>query len=109
MLMSIGTHRKDLDRYREGIWLKREDAHELGAFKWRGALAVLDALRPDAVVTSSTGNHGAATAWAARRVGIPAIVFVPNGASRTKTALIKAQGAELRQAGADLDEAKASA
>jgi threonine dehydratase len=101
--------RSDLESYREGIWLKREDAHELGAFKWRGALAVLDALRPDAVVTSSTGNHGAATAWAARRVGIPAIVFVPDGASRTKAALIEAQGAELRQAGADLDEAKASA
>jgi threonine dehydratase len=107
--MSIGNHRKDLDRYREGIWLKREDAHELGAFKWRGALAVLEARRPDAVVTSSTGNHGAATAWAARRVGIPAVVFVPEGASATKIALIEAQGAELRQVGVDFDETKVAA
>jgi threonine dehydratase len=101
--------RSELDRYREGVWLKREDEHELGAFKWRGALAVLDARRPDAVVTASTGNHGAATAWAARRVSIPAIVFVPDGASAAKTGLIEAQGAELRTTGADLDEAKAAA
>src|SRR4029079_440393 len=44
-----------------GLWLKPEDEHELGAFKWRGALAVLEAKRPGRVVTASTGNHGAAT------------------------------------------------
>jgi threonine dehydratase len=99
----------DLERFREGVWLKREDGHELGAFKWRGALAVLESERPEAVVTASTGNHGAATAWAARRAGIPAIVFVPVASSAIKTALIEAQGAELRRAGADLDEAKAAA
>lgn len=88
------------------LLLKREDTHELGAFKWRGALAVLEARRPDVVVTASTGNHGAATAWAARTLGVRAIVYVPRDASRTKTALIEAQGAELRRVGADLDEAK---
>ena len=52
------------------LWLKREDVHELGAFKWRGALPALRAYRErgaEAVVTASTGNHGAATAWAAER------------------------------------------
>src|SRR3954462_1682810 len=93
----------------DGIWLTREDEHELGAFKWRGALAALEAHRPDVVVTASTGNHGAATAWAAARVGARAIVFVPEGAARTKVDLIAAQGAELRVDGADMDEAKASA
>ena len=97
----FGAHR--------GIWLKREDEHELGAFKWRGALATLEARRPDVVVTASTGNHGAATAWAAARVGARAVVFVPEGASQTKVALIEAQGAELRFEGADMDEAKAAA
>jgi threonine dehydratase len=91
------------------IWLTREDEHELGAFKWRGALATLEAHRPDVVVTASTGNHGAATAWAAARVGARAIVFVPEGATRTKVALIEAQGAELRVTGVDMDEAKAAA
>jgi threonine dehydratase len=93
----------------DGIWLKREDEHELGAFKWRGALATLEARRPELVVTASTGNHGAATAWAARRVGARVIVFVPHGASAAKVAHIDAQGAELRVEGADMDEAKAAA
>lgn len=91
------------------LFLKREDEHELGAFKWRGAAAVLEARQPEVVVTASTGNHGAATAWAARRAGIPAVVFVPEQASAAKLALIEAQGAELRQVGADVDEAKAAA
>ena len=98
-----------LDPFRDGIWLKREDEHQLGAFKWLGALATLEARKPDVVVTASTGNHGAATAWAARRTGIRAIVFVPEAASAAKVALIELQGAELRRAGADLDEAKAAA
>jgi threonine dehydratase len=96
-------------QFADGIWLKREDEHELGAFKWRGALATLEAKRPDVVVTASTGNHGAATAWAAARVGARAVVFVPEGASRAKVALVEAQGADLRFEGADMDDAKAAA
>ena len=91
------------------VWLKREDVHELGAFKWRGALPTLESYRAAGateVVTASTGNHGAATAWAAARLGLSAAVYVPVGASAAKTALIEAQGAELRRMGADLDEAK---
>jgi threonine dehydratase len=94
---------------RADVWLKREDVHELGAFKWRGALPTLAAFRERgaaAVVTASTGNHGAATAWAAQRLGLRAIVFVPEGATRTKVALIERLGADLRQAGRDFDEAK---
>ncbi len=95
--------------YSDGIWLKREDEHELGAFKWRGAQAVFQQLRPPVVVTASTGNHGAATAWAAKRAGARAVIFVPREASAAKVALIHAQGAELYRAGADVDEAKAAA
>lgn len=94
------------------LWLKREDVHELGAFKWRGALAALEAFRArgaEAVVTASTGNHGAATAWAAARLGLKAFVFVPTAASRTKRALIERQGGEVRTSGTDMDDAKESA
>ncbi|HEX3225263.1 MAG TPA: PLP-dependent lyase/thiolase [Gaiellaceae bacterium] len=94
---------------RDDVYLKREDEHELGAFKWRGAVAVLDARKPSVVVTASTGNHGAATAWAAKRAGVRAVVFVPEGASASKVALIEAQGAELHYVGTDVDEAKAAA
>jgi threonine dehydratase len=97
-----------IERWQEGVYLKREDAHELGAFKWRGALPVLEGWGSD-VVTASTGNHGAATAWAAKRLGVRATVFVPEEASAAKLALIRAQGADLRHAGADFDEAKDAA
>jgi threonine dehydratase len=91
------------------VLLKREDVHELGAFKWRGALPALEAYREagaGAVVTASTGNHGAATGWAAERTGVRAIVYVPEGASRSKLDLLERLGAEVRAEGADLDVAK---
>jgi threonine dehydratase len=91
------------------VLLKREDAHELGAFKWRGALPALESFRErgaDAVVTASTGNHGAATAWAAAQLGLTAFVYAPLGASATKLAHVERLGADLRLVGADLDEAK---
>ena len=91
------------------LYLKREDAHELGAFKWRGALPVLERYRADGaatVVTASTGNHGAATAWAAEQLGLGAIVYAPEGASRTKLDYLAQLGADLRLVGSDLDEAK---
>lgn len=96
----------------DDLWLKREDVHELGVFKWRGALPVVEALARDgheAVVTASTGNHGAATAWAAPRAGIRAIVFVPRGAAETKLANLERVGADVRVAGSDIDEAKDAA
>lgn len=93
----------------DGVWLKREDLHELGAFKWRGALPALAKFRDEGtevVVTVSTGNHGAATAWAASRLGMRAVVFVPAEASRAKLDLLEAHGAELHPAGDDLDASK---
>jgi threonine dehydratase len=94
------------------LLLKREDVHELGAFKWRGAIPALEAYRARGaagVVTASTGNHGAATAWAAQRMGMRALVFVPEEASRAKLRRLEALGAEVRDTGADLDEAKDAA
>jgi threonine dehydratase len=91
------------------LFLKREDVHELGAFKWRGALPTLEEYREGGaktVVTASTGNHGAATAWAAERLGLRAIVYVPAAASREKLAIIERFGADVRATGSDLDQAK---
>jgi threonine dehydratase len=93
------------------LFLKREDGHELGAFKWRGALPVVEEYRQQghaSVVTVSTGNHGAATAWATARHGMTAVVFVPERASAAKLELLRRLGAELVVGGADLDEAKAA-
>lgn len=91
------------------LLLKREDEHELGAFKWRGALPSLRRYRDrgaEAVVTASTGNHGAATAWAAQRTGMRALVFAPEGASRAKVEAMTDLGADLHLVGTEFDEAK---
>ena len=91
------------------LHLKREDVHELGAFKWRGALPTIAAYKAkgaSAVVTASTGNHGAAVAWACRELGLRAMVYAPAGASLAKLALIDGLGAEIRLFGTDLDFAK---
>jgi threonine dehydratase len=97
---------------RGDLWLKREDDNEIGVFKWRGALPVVEALARDGhgtVVTASTGNHGAAVAWACRAAGVVAIVFVPPGAAEQKLANPDRLGADVRVAGRDLDEAKDAA
>ena len=94
------------------LFLKREDVHELGAFKWRGALPTIERYRANGaelVVTASTGNHGAATAWAAERTGLRAVVYAPEGASAAKLAHVERLGAEIRLVGADLDAAKDAA
>jgi threonine dehydratase len=94
------------------VFLKREDRHPLGAFKWRGALPAVEAFRARGaagIVTASTGNHGSATAWAARQCGLPATVYAPLAASRAKLALIEGFGALVRLTGRDLDEAKQAA
>jgi threonine dehydratase len=91
------------------LYLKREDVHELGAFKWRGALPTIEAYKArgaSAVVTASTGNHGAAVAWASQHLGLRAMVYAPAGASLSKLALIDQLGAEVRLIGTDLDFAK---
>ena len=94
------------------MFLKREDQHELGAFKWRGALPAVEAFRARGaagIVTASTGNHGSATAWAARRCNLPAVVYAPLAASQTKLALIERFGARIHRTGKDLDESKEAA
>ena len=91
------------------IYLKREDVHELGAFKWRAALPVLQQYAADGatgVVTASTGNHGAATAWAAARLGLEATVYAPEVTSRTKLDYLDRLGARVVQVGTDVDDAK---
>jgi threonine dehydratase len=77
------------------VLLKLELTQHTGAFKARGALNALLTLDPDVsgVVAASGGNHGAAIAWAAGIVGIPADVFVPSTSPEEKAARIRGYGA----------------
>jgi len=108
----IPTPLEEVELAGRRLLLKREDAHELGAFKWRGALPTLEAYKRrgvETVITASTGNHGAATAWAAGRLGMRAVVFASEGTSRTKLGQIEQLGGEVRIVGADFDAAKEEA
>jgi threonine dehydratase len=90
--------------------LKLEQLQYTGSFKARGAFANL-LLRdvPEAgVVAASGGNHGAAVAYAAAVLGVPARIYVPHVSSPAKTARIKDYGAELVVAGGTYAEALAA-
>ncbi|MGO8968475.1 MAG: threonine/serine dehydratase [Myxococcaceae bacterium] len=77
--------------------LKLELLQHSGSFKVRGAFAnlVLRPPRPDGVVAASGGNHGAAVAFAARRFGLSAKIFVPRISSPAKIERIRSYGADL--------------
>lgn len=87
----------------DAVYLKLESLQRLGAFKIRGAWNRLSRMpegeRRRGVATISSGNHGLAVAWSARRLGLPCTVHVPVGASGPKVEAIRAQGAELREMG----------
>ncbi len=76
--------------------LKLELMQHTGSFKPRGAFTNLlrRKVPPAGVVAASGGNHGAAVAFAAMRLGIPAKIFVPTVASASKVQLIKDCGAD---------------
>lgn len=83
------------------LTLKLEQLQHAGSFKTRGAFAnLLTRPVPEAgVVAASGGNHGAAMAYAAMRLSVPARIFVPRVSSPAKIERIRAYGAELTIAG----------
>jgi len=87
--------------------LKLELFQHAGVFKTRGAFAnLLTRTVPDAgVVAASGGNHGAAVAYAARTLGVPAKIFVPAISSAAKVARIRGYGADLVVGGDRYDDA----
>jgi threonine dehydratase len=92
------------------VFLKLESEGPTSSFKVRGAYHAVHQRRqrgPMAgVVTSSTGNHGAATAYAARQLGLPARVYLPEHPNPAKRARIAEQGAEIIEAGTFLEASR---
>lgn len=92
------------------VFLKLESEGPTGSFKVRGAYYALQRwLEQGAVpgiVTSSTGNHGAAVAFAARRLGLPCRVFLPKNPNPAKRARIVREGAEIVEAGEYLEASR---
>jgi threonine dehydratase len=91
------------------VYLKLEIELPTGSFKPRGALyALATNLRRRSiaeVTASSTGNHGAAVAWAAKVLGVPATIFLPEHPNPVKRRRITDLGARILEVGADLTRA----
>jgi len=109
-------HAWPLLRERAGaeVWVKHENHTPIGAFKLRGGLVYLEDLRrrkPRAtgVVCATRGNHGQSVAFAARALGLRAMIVVPHGNSVDKNRAMRALGAELIERGHDFTAALAHA
>ena len=81
------------------LFFKREDLQEPGSFKARGAASAVFSLGPgcekSGVITHSSGNHGAALAFAARLRSIPATVIMPEGAMAAKRRAVRRYGGRI--------------
>lgn len=88
-----------------GLYLKLENTQHTGSFKARGALNKLLRLSPAArangVIAASTGNHGAAVAYASAKLGTSARIIVSTTADPGKVAAIRALGGAVEAHGED--------
>ncbi|HEU4673549.1 MAG TPA: threonine/serine dehydratase [Candidatus Limnocylindrales bacterium] len=95
------------------VLLKAESLQPIGAFKIRGAFVAVSALPADArargVITYSSGNHAQGVARAARLLGAPAVVVMPDNAPPIKRARVEADGAEIVTVGPASEERRAVA
>jgi len=87
------------------VYFKLENLQHTGSFKLRGAFNKLLSLTPGqrqaGCVAASSGNHGAAIAYAMRKLGVVGIIFVPEHTSSAKVDAIRQSGAEVRFHGTD--------
>jgi threonine dehydratase len=95
------------------LWLKCENLQVGGAFKIRGAFNMIanlpDEARRRGVITYSSGNHAQAVAYAARSMGISAVVVMPTTASAIKVEGTRGFGAEVQFEGTTSVERRARA
>jgi len=95
------------------VYLKLESFQQVGVFKIRGAINKVASLPHSelekGLVTSSSGNHGLAVAYAAKIFGAKAVVVVPENAVKEKVEAIESYGAKVVKHGKDYDEAYSKA
>ncbi len=95
------------------IFLKAESLQPIGAFKIRGAYVAVagltDAERHRGVITYSSGNHAQGVARAARLLGAPAVIVMPDDAPAIKRERVAADGAEIVTVGPASDERRGRA
>ncbi len=81
------------------VWLKCEQWQPIGAFKVRGAWTAVTRMPAErvarGVIAHSSGNHGRAVAWVARRLGLRAVIVMNDNAPPIKVDAVRAEGAEV--------------
>ncbi len=81
------------------VYLKREDLSPVNSYKWRGAYNRMCLLTPEekksGVIAASAGNHAQGVALAAKRMGVPAKIYMPLSTPRTKQAAVKKHGEDM--------------
>jgi threo-3-hydroxy-L-aspartate ammonia-lyase len=81
------------------VWLKPESLQPIGSFKIRGAYNAIaslpDNVRKRGVIAYSSGNHAQGVAFAARHLGISAVIVMPKNAPAVKIEATRAYGAEV--------------
>ncbi|HVO60236.1 MAG TPA: threonine/serine dehydratase [Terriglobales bacterium] len=92
------------------LYLKPENLQPIGAFKLRGAYNKICSLSPQqrkrGVIAYSSGNHAQGVAYAARALGVKAVIVMPEKAPALKREATSAMGAELVLVGPGSDERK---
>lgn len=87
------------------VYMKLENLQHTCSFKLRGAfnklLTMTDEQKEAGCVTASSGNHGAATAYALSALGLKGVIFVPEQTSSTKLDAIRRSGGDVRLFGID--------
>ena len=95
------------------VWLKFENLQFTAAYKERGALNKLLQLTPEerarGVIAASAGNHAQAVAYHAKRLGIPAVIVMPEGTPTIKVTQTEGHGARVVLCGKIVDDAFAKA
>ena len=93
------------------VLLKREDLQPVFSFKLRGAYNKISHLTPDerarGVITASAGNHSQGVAFSARKLGLRAVIVMPQTTPRIKVDAVRGMGAEVVLAGDTYGDAKA--
>ena len=89
------------ERLGVAVLVKPESLQRVGAFKLRGAFNLVRQVAPGSsgVITYSSGNHGQAVAYAARRFGLRAVIVMPETVTAAKRAGVERLGGEVVLAG----------
>jgi threonine dehydratase len=102
------------ERLGAAVIVKHENHTPTGAFKVRGGLVYVDALKRErpgiaGLISATRGNHGQSLAFAASRYRVPVTIYVPYGNSIEKNRAMRAFGADLVEHGEDFQSAREEA